>query len=291
MWQSSHSASGFFWDVSGNLRYEGSAYAACGRLRTGNGAFLLRGRQGVCEGKIMKIAVCDSDRAAREKLERLIRRQRADAEVFHFASGQQLLESRQRFQIILMDVRPQGTGGMETARTLRMKDETAILIFVTASKEYAFEAFDVSAFHYLLKPVSEEKFRKAFEKACEEADRRARENDEQLIFRTKSRSVAVPKKEILYVESQGRKVDIHTRRECITVYGTMTGMEAELGGEFCRCHRGYLVNLAWVAEYEPGKILLKSGETIFMAKEKYAEFDRRYGQYLKCGQTAFSDGR
>lgn len=237
-------------------------------------------------GVAMKIAVCDSERTMREKLEGLIRRQRADAEVFSFASGRQLLEARQRFQIILMDICPEGIGGIETARALRMKDETVILIFVTASKEYAFEAFGVSAFQYLLKPVSEEKFRQVFDRACGEADRRAGEKEEQLFFRTKSRNFTVTKREILYVESRGRKVDIHTIRECITVYGTMAGMEERLGKDFYRCHRGYLVNLARVAEYEPGRILLENGETIFMAREKYAEFNRSYGQYLKKERAA-----
>lgn len=230
----------------------------------------------------MKIAVCDSERATREKLEALIRRERADAEVFLFSSGRQLLEARQRFQMILMDVRSEGSGGIETARALRMKDERVILIFVTASREYAFEAFDVSAFQYLLKPVSEEKFRQVFGDACAEAERRAREKEEQLFFRTKSRNFTVPKGEILYVESQGRKVEIHTVRERITVYGTMAGMEERLGKDFCRCHRGYLVNLARVAEYEPGRILLENGETIFMAREKYGDFHKNYSRYLQC---------
>lgn len=239
----------------------------------------------------MKIAVCDGERSSREKLEGLIRRLREDAEVFLFASGRQLLEARQRFQIVLMDIRPEGSGGIETARALRMKDETAILIFVTASKEYAFEAFDVSAFQYLLKPVSEEKFRQVFERACEEAERRAGEKEEQLLIRTKSRNFTVPKREILYVESQGRKVEIRTVRERIAVYGTMTGMAEQLGKDFYRCHRGYLVNLARVAQYEPCRILLENGETIFMAREKYGEFDRCYSQYLKQESAELFQGQ
>ena len=47
---------------------------------------------------------------------------------------------------------------MEIARELRKKSEKVILIFVTAIEEYVFEAFDVGAFHYLVKPFSEEKF-------------------------------------------------------------------------------------------------------------------------------------
>ena len=231
----------------------------------------------------MKIAICDDEREICEGLERLIRKQRAEAEVVLFSSGGQLLESRERFQIVLMDIQMEGMSGIETARALRMKDETAVLIFVTALREYVFDAFDVSDFHYLLKPVSEEKFRRVFEKACDEAERRERESGEQLFFRTKSRSFTIRKRDILYVESRGRKVDIHMPKECVTVYSTMNGMEQQLGEDFYRCHRGYLVNLAKVAEYETDRILLGSGETVFMAREKYAEFVKVYMRFLKRG--------
>ena len=52
-----------------------------------------------------------------------------------------------------------GTDGIETAKKLRERDEDTILIFITAIREYVFEAFDVAAFHYLLKPIEEDKFR------------------------------------------------------------------------------------------------------------------------------------
>lgn len=60
-------------------------------------------------------------------------------------------------------------------------------------------------------------------------------------------------------------------------------MEQQLGEDFYRCHRGYLVNLAKVAEYETDRILLGSGETVFMAREKYAEFVKVYMRFLKRG--------
>ena len=47
----------------------------------------------------------------------------------------------------------EGMNGMDTARAIRELQPDTVLIFVTGSKEYVFEAFDVSAFHYLLKPL------------------------------------------------------------------------------------------------------------------------------------------
>lgn len=233
----------------------------------------------------MRVAICDDEKEICGQLKRLVLRQRADCEVFLFDSGHQLLETRQRFHIILMDIQMEGMSGIETAKALRMKDENAVLIFVTALKEYVFDAFDVSAFHYLLKPVSEDKFRRVFESACRQAQKQEEEEGEQIFFRTRVRSFTLQKRDIFYVESRGRKVDIHTAKECVTVYATMNGLAEQLGESFYRCHRGYLVNLSHVAEYEPDRILLRNGEAVFMARDKYAEFISVYMGFLKRGGT------
>ncbi len=231
----------------------------------------------------MRIAICDDEKEICNQLKKLVLKQRTDCEVFLFDSGKELLKSRQRYSVILMDIQMEGMSGIETAKALRMKDENAVLIFVTALKEYVFEAFDVSAFHYLLKPVSGEKFCKVFESACREAEKREQEAEEQIFFRTRTRSFTLLKRDILYVESRGRKVDIHTVKDCVTVYATMNGLQEQLGDNFYRCHRGYLVNLAHVAEYEPDKILLGGGETVFMARDKYGEFVKAYMRFLERG--------
>ena len=61
----------------------------------------------------------------------------------------------------------------------------------------------------------------------------------------------------------------------------MKSMEELLGDGFFRCHRGYLVNLAYVAEYGTGAVRLKNGENVYLAREKYSEFAKTYTKYLK----------
>ncbi len=60
-------------------------------------------------------------------------------------------------------------GGIEAARNLRQRNVDAVLVFITGIKEYVFEAFDVSAFHYLLKPIEEKKFIEVLGRAADEA--------------------------------------------------------------------------------------------------------------------------
>lgn len=229
----------------------------------------------------MRVAICDDDKESCARLRSLIKKEEPDCEVVCFDGGKHFLESRMHFDILLLDIRMEDMNGIEVARVLRINRERTILIFVTALKEYAAEAFEVSAFNYLLKPVEPERFCKVFQDACREVKRLENESGGQLFFRTKARNFLVQKNEILYVESHKRKVEIHTLRENITVYATMKDMEQQLGEGFFRCHRGYVVNLAYVTEYGTGTVQLQNGETVYLAREKYAEFARVYGDYLR----------
>ena len=170
---------------------------------------------------------------------------------------------------------------MEVARVLSISGEDTVLIFVTECNEYAAEAFEVSAFYYLLKPVDEGKFCEVFQSACREVRRLENTRGGQLFFQTKTRNFTLQKKDVLYVESAKRQVEIHTLKENITVYATMKHMEERLGKEFYRCHRGYLVNLVYVAGYGNGVVKLQNGEKIFLAREKYSDFVKTYTEYLR----------
>lgn len=239
----------------------------------------------------MKIAIVDDERIIREQIGELIRKQKTDSyrgnlELDTYESGEKLLAAGKHFDIIFLDIQMDGVGGIETARTLRKQKEETVLIFITGSKEYVFEAFDVAAFHYLLKPIEEDKFAEVFERAVKEADKLRNRGQEQLFIKTRNRNIILRREDVVYVENRGRKVEIHTIREVIEVYAVMSKLEEQLGGSFYRCHRGYLVNMAYIAEYGGDSIRLSNGESIYLAKERYPEFVKVYMRYLRNGGTA-----
>ena len=237
--------------------------------------------------------ICDDEPQQAGFLQRLTadwaKRRAFKLHITQYHSAEELLfayDADKRVDILLLDIQMEGMRGMEVARALRISGEDTVLIFVTARKEYAAEAYEVSAFYYLLKPVDTDKFCEVFRGACGEVRRLEDARGGQLFFQTKTRNFTLQKKEILYVESARRQVEIHTLKENITVYATMKHMEEQLGVDFCRCHRGYLVNLAYVAGYGNGVVRLQNGETVYLAREKYSEFVRTYTEYLKRAGTA-----
>ncbi len=232
----------------------------------------------------MEIAICDDEKVICEQIRRLIERQRADAVVMLYRTGEELLAAGKQFDIIFLDIKMDGKSGIETARALQRREES-ILIFITGLKEYVFDAFDVGAFHYLLKPLSEEKFMEVFGRAVQKAERNGKQ--EPFPIRSGNRNIMLRRDQILYVESRMRKAEIHTGRESYEIYGTMNELERSLGDSFFRCHRGYLVNLAYVMEYTTDSISLTDGTVIYLSREKYNTFVKAYMRYLQGGGISY----
>ena len=240
---------------------------------------------------MLSVAVCDDEMLDCCNLAKDIREILGEAGapfiVRQFSSGRDLINAIENFDIIFLDIQMAGLNGIDTAKLLRKRKNEAVLIFVTGVKDYVFDAFDVSAFHYLLKPIQEEKFTAVFERAVMEAEKKKRmdKRPEQLFIRRRNQSVRLDKAQILYVESRQRKVVIHTLRDALEIYATMSHMEKELGAQFYRCHRGYLVNLSQITGYTGDTITLCGGEAIYLAKDKYNEFVKVYMRYLRDGGT------
>lgn len=231
---------------------------------------------------MLKIVVCDDEKVIVKQVSYMIKKYLPDCEIDEFLSGKDLLSAKKDFDIFFLDIQME-QNGIEVARKLREHDENAVIIFITGVKEYVFEAFDVAALHYLLKPVDEEKLREVIDRAVWEVQKKADKEERQLFIKTREKNITLNVNDILYLENEMRKNVAHTKRETITFYGVMSEMEKSVGTGFYRCHRGYLVNMAYVSEYDTDSILLSNGEKIYLSKNRYQDFVKHYMRYLRNG--------
>ena len=243
----------------------------------------------------MRIAICDDEEKVRKILAEKARQLCPEAEVLCYVSGEELLSADRAPDILFLDIRMPGPGGMETAARLREKHKRMILIFVTAAEEYVFRAFDVGAFHYLVKPFTQQKFAsvllgaaKLYRELWQTADRRGGQEEEKgiMIFSGGSH-IRVCLNDIVYAEVFNRKVVIHKMAEDMEYYGKLSELEKLAGEDFFRPHRSYLVNFRYVAQYDSTKIVMEKG-TVPMAKKNYPLFVKRYLQY---NRRTWSGGR
>ena len=236
---------------------------------------------------MIHIAIVDDEKIIREHIKKMIENNQQEYVIDTYSAGEELLQTDKLYHIVFLDIQMDGMNGIDTARALRQKSEDTVLIFVTGVKEYVFDAFDVAAFHYLIKPINEQKFTSVFERAVLEVEKMKQHSMGQLFVKTRYRNVTLEQKDILYIKSRAKKVEIHTKTDIMDAYASIGELEKQLKENFYRCHRGYLVNLALITEYSNDSITLNNGESIILAKEKYGEFVKVYMRYLKNGGGIF----
>jgi len=229
----------------------------------------------------MQIAICDDEKETRDVLAEKIQRIYPEAVLSFYQSGEALLLSHCQPDILLLDIQMSGKDGMETAREFRRNHKNTILIFVTAFGDYVFQAFDVGAFHYLVKPFDDIKFEKVLRNAAGQLEDMGNKEFERakeaasLMITIRGKHITVNLEDIVYAEVFDRKIILHTIDEDIEYYGKMKELAEKAGDDFYRSHRAYLVNFNYIRKFNSAIIYLEKGQAL-MAKQNYREFVKRY---------------
>ena len=230
----------------------------------------------------MRIAICDDEKNIRELIGKKVTTLYHDADIIFCQSGEELLLSDKHIDILFLDIQMAGRNGMETARELRKRGNHVVLIFVTAVDEYVFQAFDVGAFHYIVKPIEDAKFADVLQKAVDEVNFRSTKEqvpeERYLMINNSGVHTKVILDEIVYAEVFNRKIVIHKMNETIEYYGKMSDLEEMAGDNFFRPHRAYLINFKYVEKYDATTVYLEKGN-VLMAKQNYPEFVKKYMKY------------
>ena len=229
----------------------------------------------------MQIAICDDLQTERAMLIPMLREYLAAKEphaaLLEFESGEELTANftTGAFSLVFLDIYMDGITGMETARRLKAIDPDCAIIFTTTSREHGADAFDVEAFHYLVKPYNKEKLFAVLDKwyalLCEvktvslKCGRAARE-----IFI----------RDILYIEVLGRSSSVHTASETLETQTPLSAIEALLpAGEFCRPIRYCIVSLRHVKSVGEDSVTLDSGEKLTLSRRERDNIKNRLAVY------------
>lgn len=231
---------------------------------------------------MLKLAICDDEKYQREEIVGIIvgalRLKNKQYKIFQFDNGEDLISSTDVFDIYFLDIKMDKLTGLEVAKKIRLINKEAIIIFITGIKDYVFDAFDVNAFHYILKPIDENKLKDVLYSALLQFDKK----DEFIIAKTISQATKIFLKDIMYIESQHRKLRIHTKNNIIEYYHKISDIEKELYGcNFFRCHKSYIVNLKYVESYDNVFITLINSEKIYVSKYRLDDFSKAFMYYLK----------
>lgn len=222
----------------------------------------------------LPIAIVEDQTPDAQRLEELLQQQLPEAECTWFACGDDFLRAAAEpglYAVVFLDICMAGTNGIETARRLRQADPEVLIVFVTSSPEYVWDAFPVHPFDYLLKPYEEEKFRKL----AAELRRVLCRTEPELEVRIARQTVQLPLRKVLYAMAQNHFVRVVSEDgECRAACG-FAQVEEKLRTEenFMSCNRGIVINMDKVLRFEDDCIEMLDGTRLpVRQKDKNALF-------------------
>lgn len=191
----------------------------------------------------------------------------------------------EEFDLLFLDIHLQATSGIELLERLMPVDFD--VIFVTAYDEYAIKAFDLSAMHYLLKPVNRNKLRSAVDKVIEKRKKIDKFQYEQMLKAlrddlSQSKKVGIPVQdgiefidpsELLYIKADSNYSTFYFKdgRKLIVSKTLKTIEESYLSSGFVRIHKSHLVNVSELSKYiknDGGYVVLSNGERLSVSRNK-----------------------
>lgn len=223
-----------------------------------------------------KIAVCDDSDVDRQYIVNMV--SHWAKECGHavltdtFPSAESFLfscEEKNDYDILLLDIEMGEMDGVTMARQLRGRNDVIQIVFITGYSDYIAEGYEVSALHYLMKPVKAEKLFSVLDRAAEKIAK----NEKVLNLETGGELVRIPIYQIRYAEVYGNYVTIHARTD-VTAKMTLSHLEGLLDERFYRIGRSAIVNLTMVARVTKREIRLTDGSVIGLARGAYEGINR-----------------
>ncbi len=237
----------------------------------------------------MRVLIVDDERPARDKLQRMLGLEPGITALQVACDGVEALEQCASFlpDVAFLDIQMPEVTGIELAASLPAP--APLVVFVTAYDQYAVQAFDANAIDYLLKPYDQARLQRALVRVRERL--RTREAPgvttlpvRQLLVTERGVTRVVKVDDIAWIETADNYVVLHTATSQPLLRQTLTGLLAQLGDAFVRCHRRAAVRPALVEhvvslDKSDCELVLRGGMRVPCSRQyRAALMDRLQGQ-------------
>lgn len=237
-----------------------------------------------------RIAVCDNDSFDRETVLRHVRAYfgqpgNGEADIRGFGSAAELLEEPSGFEynIYFLDILMPGMNGTELGKEIRRVNGKAVIIYVTTSREFAFEAYGVRAMRYLEKPAEKADVWEILEQVSGYLDT----HRETIVgIHTKQGLTRICMEDVMYIENVARSAIYVTRQgnkiQGICNRGSFEQSVEPFGcrEEFVQPHKSYFVNLNYIHTLSANGVALDNGTEIPVSRKRYGDIKTAYLRYL-----------
>jgi two-component system LytT family response regulator len=212
----------------------------------------------------IRVVIVDDEPLARLAVKVRLARRSAFELIGEFGDGASAYEGIVALKpdLVFVDVEMPGKSGLDVLATLPPA-QRPMAILLTAYDSFALKAFELTALDYLLKPVDDERFDEALDRAQQAFPYRsqgptatpaalAAPTISNFSVRVGSRTVLVPVAEVERIEADGDYATLHANGKTWLVRERLHNLAMQLDPfQFRRVHRSSIVRLDTVAELRP----------------------------------------
>ncbi|MGN1405579.1 MAG: LytR/AlgR family response regulator transcription factor [Erysipelotrichaceae bacterium] len=190
--------------------------------------------------------------------------------IYNFKDGDEIIEEKQNFDIILLDIEMKRMDGITAARRIRKKDEHVIIVFITRMVNMAIEGYSVDASDFIIKPLNYLNFKTRMDRIFRKISL-TKERFIEIKNGTNKKYINI--NDIDYIEAANKKISIYLINGTnINTTEPLYRLEEKLLNEgFYKPHNSYLVNLSHVTSLNNTDIKLKTN-TIPLSKHRKKDF-------------------
>lgn len=209
----------------------------------------------------MKVIIVEDEFLAQQELSWLIKTHSQMDIVGTFEDGLDVLKYLQHNKVdaIFLDINIPSLDGVLLAQNISQFAHKPFIVFITAWKEHAVEAFELEAFDYILKPCQEsriismlQKLETAWQQQTGTSASPAPRENATINLVKDERIIVTSIHDIYYAEAHEKMTFVYTKRESYVMPMNITEFCSKLpAAHFFRCHRSYCVNLDKIREIEP----------------------------------------
>lgn len=177
---------------------------------------------------------------------------------------------KQPVDLLFLDIQMPQLTGIELIKSM---NHPPLVIITTAYRDFAVDAFDLDVIDYLLKPFSLARFAKAIGKFYQKVNEKtgvaavpeSAQIPDFIFIKADKKNYKVDLNDLVYLESLGDYVNVHTRTDKITTKERITNLFEKLpASQFLRIHRSYVVSVQHIDAIlsgciEVGKVKLPIG--------------------------------
>ncbi len=228
-----------------------------------------------------RVAVCDDCVKDAEFVQNILNKWAGDRQVNVqtecFSSAESFLfryAEDKAWDILLLDIEMGTMDGVTMAKRVRQDNEAVQIVFITGYSDYIAEGYEVSALHYLMKPVNEEKLFAVLNRALE----KRKQEERYMNLELSGEMVRIPFYEIRYLDVRQNYVTIHSKQD-YTIKRSLNTFEKELDDRFFRVGRTLIVNLKYISRVTKTDVYLSDGTALPLPRGAYEPLNRAIINY------------